>query len=277
MFGYVRYSKPDLTFRDYYKYKAYYCGMCFSIKNNFGQLKRLSLNYDIVFMAILFSGIYGGCDKVHLKKCFLSPFKKKKVILNEYLDYCSSINVLFSYYKLLDDYKDNKSVHSLLLSKILYKDYIKIKDKYPYKEKIVRDGFEKIQELEKFDKTTLDEISDVFGEILGEMFVYNPQYDQLRLLREIGFYLGKLVYYLDSIDDIEDDAKRKRFNPLLNSYEHNIEKKIDDMIKRIEDYTMQLDIKHSKEIILNIVSQGLRNKSGAILAKVKGERKTDDN
>ncbi len=211
------------------------------------------------------------------KKCFLSPFKKKKVILNEYLDYCSSINVLFSYYKLLDDYKDNKSVHSLLLSKILYKDYIKIKDKYPYKEKIVRDGFEKIQELEKFDKTTLDEISDVFGEILGEMFDYNPQYDQLRLLREIGFYLGKLVYYLDSIDDIEDDAKRKRFNPLLNSYEHNIEKKIDDMIKRVEDYTMQLDIKHSKEIILNIVSQGLRNKSGAILAKVKGERKTDDN
>ena len=104
---------------------------------------------------------------------------------------------------------------------------------------------------------------------MGEMFVYDPQYEQLGLLREIGYNLGKFVYYLDSIDDIEDDAKRKRFNPLLNSYEHNIEKKIDDMLKKIEDYTMQLDIKHSKEIILNIVSRGLKNKSDVILAKIK--------
>lgn len=270
MFGYVRYSKPDLTFRDFYKYKAYYCGVCNSIKNNFGQLERLALNYDIVFMALLLSGIYGGDDNFQFKKCMVSPFKKKKIILNEYIDYCSSINVLFFYFKLLDDYKDNRSYPALLFSKVLYKNYLKVKDNYPHKEKIMREGMEKIHELEKSDKTTLDEISDVFGEILGEMFVYDFQHEQFMILREIGYNLGKFVYFLDCMDDLEDDAKSKRFNPLVNSYEHNIEKRIDGLLSRIENLTMQLDIKHSKEIICNIVGKGLRNKSDAIIAKING-------
>jgi hypothetical protein len=267
MFGYVRYSKPDLTFRDFYKYRAYYCGVCHSIKNNFGQLGRLALNYDIVFMALLLSGTYGGDDKFQLEKCMLNPFKKKKIILNEYIDYCSSINVLFFYFKMLDDYKDNRSVPSLLFSKMLYKSYLKVKDKYPNKERIMREGMERIHFLEKSDKTALDDISQAFGEILGEMFVYNSECQQFGLLREVGYNLGKLVYIFDSIDDLEEDAKRKRFNPLINFSEYRIEKKVDDLLEEIEYLIMRLDIKHSKEIICNIVKQGLRNKSNVILGR----------
>lgn len=267
MFGYVRYSKPDLTFRDFYKYRAYYCGVCNSIKNNFGQINRLALNYDIVFLALLLSGTCGGDDKYQFKKCMLNPFKNRKIIINQYTDYCSSINVLFFYFKLIDDYKDNKSVPSLLISKVLYKSYLKVKHRYPLKEKVMREGMDRIHLLEKSHKTTLDEMSQAFGEILGEMFVYDSAYPQFGLLREIGINMGKLVYVLDCIDDLQEDIKRKRFNPLIGTCQYPIDKKVESLLDEIKRLAMQLDIKHSKEIIVNIVNQGLRNKSNSVLGK----------
>ncbi|HEY9059567.1 MAG TPA: hypothetical protein VIO64_03545 [Pseudobacteroides sp.] len=58
------------------------------------------------------------------------------------------------------------------------------------------------------------------------------------------------------------------YTKLINSYEYNIENRIDGLLNKIQNLTMQLNIKHSKEIICNIVNQGLRNKSDAIIAKI---------
>lgn len=156
---------------------------------------------------------------------------------------------------MLDDYRDNKSVPSLLISKVLYRSYLIVKNKYPHKEKVMREGMDRIHLLEKSNETTLDEISQAFGEILGEMFAYNPEYPQAGLLREIGFNMGKLIYVLDCIDDLKEDTKRNRFNPLINSSEYPIDSKIEGLLGDIEELAMQLDIKHSKELIVNIVKQ----------------------
>ena len=37
MFGYVTPCKMEMKIKDYEKFKAYYCGLCNSIKNNYGQ------------------------------------------------------------------------------------------------------------------------------------------------------------------------------------------------------------------------------------------------
>ena len=47
MFGYVKINKMDLTFREYEHYRGYYCGLCKYLKDNHGEISRLSLNYDI--------------------------------------------------------------------------------------------------------------------------------------------------------------------------------------------------------------------------------------
>ena len=271
MFGYIRYSKLDLTFRDFIKYKAYYCGVCKLIRKNFGQLNRLALNYDIVFIAILLSGVYGGSDDYAYENCILSPLRKKKIIYNEYIEYCSNINVLLFYYKLLDDYKDDKSVSALLCSKVFYKSYLKVKNMYPYKEKVFKEGLEKIQKLECGENTSLDELSDVFGQIFGEIFVYNDECKYSESLRKIGYYTGKLIYILDSYDDLEDDIKKNRFNLLIaydNSSIHNeIEERVNYILNEIEQLTMEVEIKHSSGIIHNIVKLGLRNRAKTILKK----------
>ena len=53
MFGYIRINKMDLTFREYDYYKGYYCGLCKYLKENHGEISRLSLNYDITFLIVI--------------------------------------------------------------------------------------------------------------------------------------------------------------------------------------------------------------------------------
>ena len=48
MFGYVKINKMDLTFREYEHYRGYYCGLCKYLKDNHGEISRLSLNYNIL-------------------------------------------------------------------------------------------------------------------------------------------------------------------------------------------------------------------------------------
>ncbi|WP_322392425.1 DUF5685 family protein, partial [Clostridium perfringens] len=53
MFGYVTPLKAELKVKDFTKFRSYYCGLCFELKNNAGNIPRMVLNYDMTFLAIL--------------------------------------------------------------------------------------------------------------------------------------------------------------------------------------------------------------------------------
>ena len=54
MFGYVTPLKPELKIREYEMFKSYYCGVCTHIKEYFGNIPRLTLNYDMAFLGFSF-------------------------------------------------------------------------------------------------------------------------------------------------------------------------------------------------------------------------------
>ena len=53
MFGYVVPLKNELKVKELAQYNAYYCGLRACIGNRFGELARLTLNYDSTFIAML--------------------------------------------------------------------------------------------------------------------------------------------------------------------------------------------------------------------------------
>ena len=57
MFGYVVAHKPELKIREFNKYKAYYCGLCKVLRENYGFLGQLTLTYDMTFLVILLSSL----------------------------------------------------------------------------------------------------------------------------------------------------------------------------------------------------------------------------
>lgn len=110
MFGYVTVDKPELKVKDYYKYKAYYCGLCRTLKEKYGLTGRLTLTYDMTFAIVLLTSLYESETKLSKHRCPVSPVKPVAMLQNEITEYGAAMNIILSYYHFKDDWKDEKSV-----------------------------------------------------------------------------------------------------------------------------------------------------------------------
>lgn len=272
MFGYVKINKMDLTFREYEHYRGYYCGLCKYLKDNHGEVSRLSLNYDITFLVILLTSIYRPEHTIIEEGCITNPFKKKKKIINEITEYAASMNVLLAYYKLEDNLNDDRGIKDILAYHI-YKGKLELAyEKYPKKAEFIKEQLDKLNNLEKERNTNIDMVSNTFGNIMGEVFAYkNDEFEQR--LRMIGFNLGKYIYILDAYEDLEKDLKKGRYNPFLDYIDkkEELKERVDKLIsislgivgRNIDN----LNIKVNTGIIDNIVYSGVFLRYKNILEK----------
>lgn len=272
MFGYVKINKMDLTFREYEHYRGYYCGLCKYLKDNHGEISRLSLNYDITFLVILLTSIYRPKHKVIEEGCITNPFKKKKKIINEITEYAASMNILLAYYKLEDNLLDDRGLKDMLAYHI-YKSKLKLAyEKYPEKAEFIKKQLQILSDLEKEKSTNIDMVSNTFGSVMGEIFAYkNDEFEQR--LRMIGFNLGKYIYILDAYEDLEKDHKKGRYNPFMDYIDkkEELKERVDKLIsislgivgRNIDN----LDIKVNTGIIENIVYSGVYLRYKNILEK----------
>ena len=272
MFGYVRINKMDLTFREFDYYKGYYCGLCKYLKENHGEVSRLSLNYDITFLIVILTALYKLDSDITYERCIANPLKKKMRIVNEITEYAASINILLSYYKLEDNLYDDNGIKDKLAYELYKGKLKKAYEKYPQKAEYIKQQLGNLRELEKQESKSIDKVSNTFGNLMGEIFVYKKdEYEQN--LRNIGFNLGKYIYILDAYEDLEEDNKKGRYNPFIDYIDkkEELKNKVDRLIsmslgmatKNIE----QLNLEFNKSIIDNIIYSGVYLRYKSILEK----------
>jgi len=283
MFGYVLPEKPELKIREYETFRAYYCGICKSMGKRYGQISRMTLNYDSVFLAILLSSIAGEIPQMKRERCIAHPMKKKYVVRkSDIVDYASDINLILAYYKLKDNWKDEHNLLSgggILLLKSAHE---KLKKKYPEKCAIIEDKLKELNELETSKCNSMDKAAEPFARIMEEVICFEPLCDdeeREKLLRVIGYNLGKYIYILDAYDDIEDDIKNNSYNVFIYQFDINKNNLMDyklsirDRIDFNLTYALgeisrackQLELKVNSGIIENIVYFGMLRKMEHIL------------
>lgn len=272
MFGYVRINKMDLTFREFDYYKGYYCGLCKYLKENHGEVSRLSLNYDITFLIVILTALYKLDSDITYERCIANHLKKKMRIVNEITEYAASMNILLSYYKLEDNLYDDNGIKDKLAYELYKGKLKKAYEKYPQKAEYIKQQLGNLRELEKQESKSIDKVSNTFGNLMGEIFVYKKdEYEQN--LRNIGFNLGKYIYILDAYEDLEEDNKKGRYNPFIDYIDkkEELKNKVDRLIsmslgmatKNIE----QLNLEFNKSIIDNIIYSGVYLRYKSILEK----------
>lgn len=272
MFGYVRINKMDLTFREYENYKGYYCGLCKYLKENHGEISRIGLNYDITFLIVILSAIYKPKTNIFEEVCLVSPFKRKKKLVNDITEYAASMNILLTYYKLEDNLLDDKGVKDILAYN-LYKSKLKMAHKkYPHKSQIIKEQMKILNQLEKNKEYNIDKVSNTFGELMGEIFAYKKdKYEDD--LRRIGFNIGKYIYILDAYEDLNEDYKKGRYNPFMEYINKREELKI--RVDRLISISLgllassidRLNLQVNRGIIENIVYSGVYLRYKNILEK----------
>lgn len=159
MFGYITTNMEELKIKDYRKYHAFYCGICQDLKEFHGQTSRITLTYDMTFLAVLLTGLYEKEPTVEHHFCAMHPLKKHLCYRNELTAYAADMNVLLSYYNLLDDWQDEKKPVPLVMAKTLDKDVKRLREKYPRQAEAIENYLEKLRVCEKEKSTDLDRAS----------------------------------------------------------------------------------------------------------------------
>lgn len=113
MYGYIRFYKAQLSPPDYERYKSVYCSLCHALADNFGQLPRFMLSYDLTFMVLLAEALTvfpQDTDPLFQPERCLEHFGKKTAVAHHWscLDYAANISVLLAEQKLLDDQADKE-------------------------------------------------------------------------------------------------------------------------------------------------------------------------
>ena len=262
MFGYVKINKMDLTFREYEHYRGYYCGLCKCLKDNHGEISRLSLNYDITFLVLILTSVYRPKSNIIEEGCITNTFKKKKKIINEITEYAASMNVLLAYYKLEDNLKDDNKLKDKV-AYTMYKGKLKSAyEKYPKKAEFIKEQLEILYNLEKAKNTNIDLVSNTFGNLMSEIFAYKQDENESEL-RRIGFNIGKYIYLLDAYEDLDKDYKNGSYNPFIDYIDKKEELKlrVDKLISMslgmVGKGIDNLNLKMNTSIIENIVYSGV--------------------
>lgn len=214
MFGYVTANWKELTKPQKDRYGSIYCGICRGIQTRSGNTARLTLSYDMAFLAALLMSLYEPEERTGKNACLIHPIHHRPWVDNAFVRYAADMNVVLSYYNALDDWQDDGNLAAKLLANSLEKHLQALKDRYPRQYQAIRDCIARLSQLEKESCPNPDEPAACFGQLMGELLVYQEDL-WAPTLRQVGFHLGRFIYMADAAVDYRRDLRKRKYNPFL--------------------------------------------------------------
>lgn len=288
MFGYVIPDKLNMYMKDYYGYRAFYCGLCKSIGKRCGQLMRIGTTYDMTFLNIFAHAVHDVEIEMKMSTCVLNRVNKRLMACDDAITQkVVDIGTILAHYKCVDDINDDKSLSKKFIDRaVIKKHYKKAKKLYPQLDEYISQKYNELASLEKENCGSIDKVAHCFGEIMqyiGEV-TFEDKYTQP--LKDIMYNTGKWIYLADAIDDIDDDFKKGKYNVFLVGYEYeNKAKFLEDKQEILEFVLMscyntiynnfdKIDVNKYEGILTNIFWYGMLNSTQDILRRSEKCKKT---
>lgn len=231
MFGYIRPRKSELLVRELDEYGGVYCALCRTIGREYGLAARLTLNYDCTFYAMLAYAASGGEQVCFTRgRCVVNPLKKCLYCAGaqKELSEAAALTMILSYWKADDNVKDSGFFRGFpyrLVRAFLSRKCRKAAARYPELNRIAAKAANGQREAEKLEQPVFDRCAEPTARMMEHLFLYAAGADesdaQSRVLREVGYYLGRWIYFMDAADDLPKDLKRGAFNPFAIRFHLN--------------------------------------------------------
>lgn len=198
-------------------YEAAYCGLCHTLKERYGTVSRLFLNYDFVFLAMLLAPEKGEAA-TECRKCPLHPRKGKPACKGgEWMEIAAGESVILTWWKLRDTVVDGGLLSRMgarLLCLLLGPAYRKGKALYPEFNAQASRLLAELRSLEEGESPSIDHTADCFARLLQAAA---PRTGGSRLDRprqQLLYHLGRWIYLIDAVDDLPEDQRRGSYNPV---------------------------------------------------------------
>ena len=280
MFGYISPLVAELKVKEHEAYKGYYCGLCKAIKENYTNAARMLLNYDCAALSLLMGSMSSETPTVGQERCAANPLKKKAIVRTGHSEYAAAVNVMLGVGKIRDTAADDKKLYARILAVFFSRVDKRAQRAHGHlaAEFALRMG--SLQRLEREKCGDIDEVADEFAHLLGAVFSLAP-FDFLtdndrKALRHFGYNIGRWLYIIDAVDDLEEDDKKGRYNVFLQR-EYSGAAQLKEDIKEEAKFNLHyslseackayelLDIKRDKALLDNIMYLGLAKKTEDIL------------
>ena len=289
MFGYIRTNTPELRVRENEYYRAVYCGLCRAQGKCTGQCSRMTLSYDVTFLALLRLAITNESPEIKVGRCIAHPFKKRAYVAEcDALRFCAYASALLFYGKTVDDILDERGKKRLKAK--LVKPFASSMRKKALKEYALLDekiakGLKKLSEIEKKKLSSVDIPAEHFGEILADIISFGLEGKDEVIMRSIGRHIGKWIYILDACDDLSEDIEKQRFNPFIYLYDgepltdemkQDVNKSLKLELLAAEPAFVLIDFENKSDIegiIRNIMYSGMPDVAERIL-EINGKEKS---
>lgn len=222
MFGYVRTDKGELKVKEYELYRGLYCTLCKQLSKRYGVFSRFILSYDMTFLALVRLSAKGISPIFKGGRCPFNPAKRCNYCTNaedEYSFVCAAAILMF-YYKVKDNIADSPFFKRLLFFLLLPFAAIKRKKAkrlFPQLDLLISASIQKQNETEKTATSSPDKAAHNSADALGKIFSAGFEENGSALYR-FGYFVGRWVYLIDALDDIEKDIKNRSFNVFVNKY-----------------------------------------------------------
>lgn len=287
MTGYIKAFKPEMKIKDYEMYKGVYCSVCKALGRLYSPLAQLLLSFDFTFLSILRMALVPECCKFTSGRCPYNPVKKcLKCSDSTETNRSADIVIIISYYKLKDNIADSVFFKSLLyrclmpIAKIMHR---KAALRQPFLEKAVAGAMAEQNKIEKRNEQSFDIAADPSAKGLAAVFSQGYYGDNKQQLWRFGYMLGRWVYLIDAIDDLQKDIKTDSYNPFrykFKTQEEASSKEFRTFAEQMLNVTageavnILKDIKlyRFNDIIENIVYDGLYNVQETVLDRRCGEK-----
>ena len=258
MFGYVRPNLTELSKENQARYRAHYCGLCHAIGARHGQMARMTLTFDLTYLTIFLGSLYEPEEATGEGKCVPHPVKKHGWARSSVTDYAADMTIALTWHKLLDDWQDDRNPAAKAASTALKKAYTKVKTDWPRQCECIEHALADLSEVEKRRDPSPDAAARCFGELMAELFVMQEDYWS-NALRAFGYSLGRYIYLLDAVCDMDKDAKKDGYNPVL-LMEKQPEEMRDTLELLLGDASAafeKLPLIQDEEILRNILYSGV--------------------
>ena len=185
------------------------------------------------------------------------------------MDYVAAMNVALAYHKLRDDWRDDRSLPSAAGASIIQSAYRRVEAAWPDKCAAIVQWLNEVHDFEARGLQQPDPPANATGRALGELFVYQKGDFWEDPLRAMGDGIGRFIYLMDAYDDLPQDVKRHRYNPLAGfsaqpDYEDFCRSALTLAVADAARAFELLPVVRDADILRNILYSGIWSKYAAI-------------
>ena len=277
MFGYVRPYEPELKVREAEYYRAVYCGLCRSMKKHLGATSPVTLSYDMAFLALCRMCATGETPGMSRRRCV--KLKKRPMADDcDALAYSASVSALLLDRKLSDDIADEDGMRRLrarMMSSFARR-YLRRANVDVDLTGCVDGALLRLYELEKSADATVSDCAAAFGDALSAVFAHGLDGGARRIMAEIGRSVGRFVYIIDEVDDMDRDVDAGRRNRIAELYPRPWTESTKDAVTAAMCLELERAInaaelfdggnETARSVVINILSMGMKSEAGRVSA-----------